>query len=85
MRLSSGNCPLNSLLKEKELLEEIPEEFLLKVDRQLQGIRRMLQLKKVNPDQMSILGASQLAMDGEDEQESLINERGFNGNGILKV
>lgn len=72
-------------MKEKELLDEIPEQFLLATDSKLQSIRRLMQVKKVSPEHMSILSTSVLAVDMEDERESLTNDDKFDENGMMRV
>ena len=62
---------LARLSREQELLEEVPEEFLLGVDGQVQTVRRLLALKRVSPDQLSILGRSGNS-EVEEEAESLV-------------
>ena len=72
-------------MKEKELLDEIPEQFLLATDSKLQSIRRLMQVKKVSPEHMSILSTSVLVVDMEDERESLTNDDKFDENGMMRV
>ena len=70
---------------EKELLSEIPDGFLLEMDSKIQTVKRLLQLKKVNPDHMSILSQSICRSEHEEEVESLIGEKSFNEQGHLKI
>lgn len=72
-------------MKEKELLDEIPERFLLATDSKLQSIRRLMQVKKVSPEHMSILSNSVLAVDIEDETEGLTSDNKFDENGMMRV
>lgn len=67
------------------MLDEIPEGFLLDSDAKIQTIKRLMQLKKVNPDQMSILSQSSIKSDHEEEVESLITGDNFNEHGQMKV
>jgi hypothetical protein len=46
------------LKKDKELLREMPEEFLIDADMRIQTIRRILHIKKMSPEQRSTLSQS---------------------------
>lgn len=70
---------ISGLQAESHLINEIPEGFLRDIDGKIQATRRLLQLKKVNPDQMSILTHSACRSDLGEEAESLVcsvNEMG---------
>ena len=75
---------LARLTKEKELLNDIPEDYLIQADSHIQAVRRLLALKRVNPEQISVLGRSQIH-DNEDEVESLVGNQSLDDNGNLKV
>lgn len=83
-RLNDVVDVLSRLAKEQELLAEIPEEYLLKADIQIQAVRRMLHAKKVNPDHLSILGKSNLA-DHDEEGDSLMADQSFDKEGRKNV
>lgn len=71
-RLKEIVTVVNGLQAESHLLNEIPEGFLRDIDGKIQTTRRLLQLKKVNPDQMSILTHSAGRSELGDEAESLV-------------
>lgn len=72
-------------MKDSELLEEIPDHFLLATDSKLQSIRMLMQAKKVNPEHMSFLNTSILAVDMEDERENLTKDDRFDEDGMMRV
>jgi t-SNARE complex subunit (syntaxin) len=57
----------------------------MEIDSKVQTVKRLLQLKKVNPDQMSVLSQSVCKSEQEEEIESLIAEKSFNEQGHLKI
>jgi hypothetical protein len=78
-RLKDIVSVVNGLQAESHLLNDIPEGFLRDIDGKIQATRRLLQLKKVNPDQMSVLTNSACRSDLGDEAESLVGSVNENG------